>query len=246
MKQQKIVIAPVVISISLAISCLPAQAQNTQNKNNSQLTQNNNSQRRKDNRGANRKSGNDRGQCPAINSVNNTLTALVSDQDTALTLSDSPTLLFYVPYNSNPPLKAQFSLRDEQGYNVIKPPMIITLSNTPGIVKVNLPKTLVKNQFYHWSLAILCQDKNKKDNSKNPGVDGWIKLVSPSPQLANQLQRNVSPRELANLYKQEGILTDALATLAAIRSQDPKAEKDWQNLLKLLNLSELSSEKITQ
>ncbi|MBD2002741.1 MULTISPECIES: DUF928 domain-containing protein [Cyanophyceae] len=232
----KVILAITWVLISLATNYPQIQAQNTGNGGSSDPSGGG--------RDPNRTSGSDRGNCPVVKNENEqeSLTALVAQKGEALTTSDSPTLLFYVPYASTTPLEARFSLRDDKGYNVIKP-ILMTLSGTPGVVRVRLPKSLEKEKLYRWSFAIICEPT---DESKNPGVDGWLRRVDPSPSLASQLTGKVSQRELAALYTKEGILLDALTLLAEIRYTDPQAESDWTSLLQSLGLEVIATEQVIQ
>ncbi len=225
MKQLRItsIIAWILISFSINVSSTRAQNANTSSETGSDSIQ----------RDGRRTAGGDRGTCAAMKNINDALTAFVAQKGNSLTLSDSPTLLFYVPYVSNSPINAKFSLQNDDGYNVIKPPMILKLSGTPGINKIRIPKSLEKGKYYRWSLAIIC---DSEDQSKNPGIHGWVKRVEPSPNLTRQLQKRLSKRELADVYSKEGLLLDALALLVEIRNRDTQAKNDWNSLLKSLDL----------
>ena len=238
MKQLRItsIIAWILISFSINVSSARAQNANTSSTNSergSDLIQ----------RDGRRTAGGDRGTCPAMKNVNDALTAFVAEKGNSLTLSDSPTLLFYAPYVSNSPINAKFSLQNDDGYNVIKPPIMLKLSGTPGIIKIPVPKSLEKGKYYRWSLAITC---DSEDQSKNPGVHGWVKQVESSPNLISQLQKRLSKRELATVYRKEGLLLDALALLVEIRNQDIQAKNDWNSLLKSLDLEVYAENKVVE
>ncbi|GEM_PF-3737604 len=238
MKQLRIIsiITWIIISLSINVSLTKAENTNTNTTNSeedSELIQ----------RDGRRTAGGDRGSCPTMKNVNDALTALVPEKGSSLTLSDSPTLLFYVPYVSNSPIDAKFSLQNDDGYNVIQPPIMLKLSGTPGIIKINLPKTLEKEKYYRWSLAIIC---DSEDYSTNPGVHGWIKRVEPSPNLTRELQKELSKQELATVYRKEGFLVDALAVLIEIRNQEIQAKNDWNSLLKSLDLDVYRENKLVE
>ena len=223
------------IIISFMSYCPSIQAQNVQNSLDLTLA--------KKGRPVNRSNGGRRGNCKVTQTVNNkNLTALVAAQGDAVTISDSPTFLFFVPYVSSNPLYARFSLQDDKRSNVIKP-ILIQLPRIPGVVKVkvNLPSTLEKNKSYRWSFAVIC---DPEDESNNPGVDGGFMKIIPQFNLTNQLTKKMSQRELAAFYRKEGILLDALAILAEIRFKETAAESDWNNLLEYLGLGMIAPEKV--
>ena len=187
-----------------------------------------------------REDGGDRG-CSALNIPENKyLTALVPARNEALATTQSPTLLFYVPYTSTSPISAKLSLLDENENDVVEP-MLVTLSGTPGIIRLRLPKPLETKKLYHWAFAVIC-DRN--DTAKDRVVHGWIQHVEPSPALISQLKEKASPRERAELYAKEGFFLDALALLAEIRYTDPQANTDWSSLLQSLQLEKIAPEQI--
>lgn len=189
-----------------------------------------------------RQDGGDRG-CSALNiPANQHLTALVPARNEALTTTQSPTLLFYVPYTSSSTVYARFSLLDENENDLVEP-MQVTLSGTPGIISLRLPKPLEAKKPYYWAFAIIC-DRN--DTAKDRVVYGWIQRIEPSPALVSQLKEKASPRERAALYAKEGFFLDALALLAEIRYTDPQADTDWSSVLQSLQLDDIAPEKIVQ
>jgi hypothetical protein len=167
------------------------------------------------------------------------LTALVDKEDTAYTISQSPTFLFHIAYESDTPLDGIFSLQ-ENGSNLF-PPIQVSVNGKPGIVKIEIPKQLTQNKLYHWSFAIVCQPK---DYAHNIVVDGWV-MVSPEVDPASKLPRNTSQLQRAELYKQKRLLLDASAILVKLRDKDPQAKTEWEDLLgaKLLDLKRISPEK---
>ncbi len=232
----KFLVRMALVLISLAINSPQIQAQNLQNQGDYYT--------KKPGRGVNRRAGSDRGSvnCLIGKSINRQLTALVADKSDALTVSDAPSFLFYVPYELTSPVQARFSLQDEEDYNVIKP-ILVSISDTPGVIKINLPKVLQKEKRYHWFFTIICQST---DESKNPSVDGWLRQVNPDPNLAQKLTEKISSRQLANAYRSGGFLLDALALLAEINHTDREAKTDWNNLLTSIGLPEITTEKIVQ
>lgn len=120
----------------------------------------------------------------ACEDVDTQLTAIrpLYSQD-GLTERDSPTLVFYVPYDSEKIIDAEFRLLpvDESSY-VYKE--TFDLSSTPGIVTItfDLPAGEVHQltDEYRWYLNIRCE------SDVIPSVDGWIQHTSGSDSV-NQL-----------------------------------------------------------
>ncbi|MBD2181468.1 DUF928 domain-containing protein [Aerosakkonema funiforme] len=172
------------------------------------------------------------------------LTALIpslnKDDNWALTTAENPQMFVYVPQTSA--RMAEFALQDEDGKDVYR--TTFTISGAAGIVSFSVPKNAVKlekNQNYHWYFSIFCSDKNRRQSST---VDGWIRRVelnSLRPNLANELE-GVGEKERSQLYAQNGVWYDALATLAELRRDDPNdtaLAQEWKKLLESAGLKEL-------
>ena len=202
------------------------------------------------NRGAptgRRRGGASRGQCPEVEKP---LTALVPatrkplgegqgsvESVWGLTVSERPTLWFYVPYSLTPKFPIEFVLNDEQENYVYRASVTVSQSQ-PGVIKLTLPPTvtLETGRMYHWYFLIDCK----------PDVDvhGWIRRIPLNPTLASQLQQS-TPKERVALYANEGIWYDALTTLAELRianPQDTSLMNDWASLLQSVGLDAISRE----
>ncbi|XGW00982.1 MAG: DUF928 domain-containing protein (plasmid) [Leptolyngbya sp. BL-A-14] len=173
-----------------------------------------------------------------------------------------PTLWFYVPYkpsqekvasnlmllNREQPSREKTALKlmllnyqkevtlrlmllDEEQNQLFDQPIEFPLNETPGIVGLKLPNQdkegrpispLQINRQYAWYLSVVCDEKRP---SRNPDVNGWIQRVS--LQTAGE----------------NAIWYDRLTELAiAYRDGKEKIEKpqDWETLLKLIGLSDIS------
>lgn len=200
--------------------------------------------------------GASRGQCPPIVNEDKPLTALVpTTQKTLqgqviweswdeLTVAESPTLWFYVPYSLNPQLPIEFVLQDEVGNDVYK--TFFRVSELPlGIVKFRLPAMaapLEVDKRYHWYFSIDC------DLALSPLVEGWVKRVAINSSLMSQLQK-ATPQERAALYAANGIWHDALTTLAEPRQTNPRdttLTANWVSLLQSVGLEAVAREPISQ
>lgn len=155
-----------------------------------------------------------------------TMAALVPKSNIGQTTEANPVLYFYVPKTSVPVL--QLVVLDGQkiySKQTYKP------NNKAGIVAIPLTKSLEVNKQYRWHLAMVC---NPQARSKDKVVDGVIKRIQPSAQLAANLA-NATPRERVNLYAEAGIWHDTLKTLAELRISNPNdagIKADWDSLLK--------------
>lgn len=165
------------------------------------------------------------------------LTALVPTQqidsmDTVggLTISEAPTLWFYMPYTLQENDLVEFVLQDEQ-QNTVYQTALAQDQLKGDVVGVPLSKgkiALKTDQLYHWYFLVYCE----KDNPIF--VEGWIQRISLKPELERQIQ-TATPRDRIALLAANGIWYDALAQLATLMrelpSQDTTLVKDWDSLL---------------
>ena len=168
--------------------------------------------------------------CPKVDPP---MTALVPE-NMGLTVSNSPTFWFYIPYNSQEVQTGEFVLQDEKGEKDIYR-TTFKFSATPGIVSLplpeNLPKSLEIERPYLWSLLVFCNPEDKDDNL---ALEGYVKRV-----------KGNSNFQVYTDYAKKGIWHDALTDLAERRGdkpQDPKLEEDWKILLKAVQLEDLAEE----
>ncbi|MGL5081462.1 MAG: DUF928 domain-containing protein [Microcoleaceae cyanobacterium] len=187
----------------------------------------------------NRQGGGSRGNCPATTLP---LTALIPPNNFGLTVSASPTLWFYVPYKSTQVYQAELILLDQNQRSVLKQPITIQLSETPGIISVSLSSTLVSlepNQEYHWFFELVCDPEHP---SKNPRVDGWIQPVEPTSELRTQLSNDLTEKNY-NAYITHGIWYDALTLINQLLLEKPQSVELMQeksSLLKSVGLDQIA------
>ncbi|MBD1871545.1 DUF928 domain-containing protein [Cyanobacteria bacterium FACHB-471] len=155
------------------------------------------------------------------------------------TVEANPTFWFYVPYQAEESLRtASFVLLDDQERPVLPEPILISFSNTPGIIRFQLPYSLAVNQLYNWYFSILCDPLKP---SRNSGVRGWIQRVDPSTELLAELEHRDSVRPYMP-YAENGIWFEAVTYLARsyYQNADNSAyQQDWADLLDSIGLSEL-------
>lgn len=185
-----------------------------------------------------RKGGASRGNCPPIDPG---LTALIPEINLGLTTKEYPTLWFYVPYSATEIAQAELMVLDENQQPALDQPLVIKLSQTPGIVGIKLPSTakpLTVGQKYRWYFELVC---DTEDPSANPGVNGWVKRIQPSSELITQLE-NHSTEQHYLIYAKNGIWYDALTHLITQReatASESQLSQDWSDLLTAVGLQDL-------
>ncbi|MFW9264641.1 DUF928 domain-containing protein [Nostoc sp. CALU 546] len=172
---------------------------------------------------------------------------LISEFVLGLTVSEYPTFWFYVPYLPKDIKFSKFILLDENKNSVMKEPLAITISEIPGVISVQIPKTekaLEIGKYYHWYFVINC---NSQGNSEDTAVEGLVKRIDPNPDLERRLQL-ATPKERVGLYAEAGIWQDAISLLGELRRtqpQDSHLVSDWQDLLESIDLNSVMNEPIT-
>lgn len=185
-----------------------------------------------------RKGGGSRGECLVKNKP--PLTALVPTTNLGLTVAESPTFWFYVPYTLTPEHSVEFVLKD--GNNYVYKTNFPGMGTPPGVVSLRLPSTvpLKADKNYDWYFLIYCDSQNK---DKFVFVNGLVRRVE-RPNLKKQLE-SATPQKRIILYAAEGIWYDALTSLAERRRaypQDDKLNDDWAGLLQSVGLEKLAPE----
>ncbi len=127
-------------------------------------------------------------------------------------------------------------LQDEAQQTVYNSP--VTLSKTPGIVRITLPSTaapLAVGKRYHWYFNIYCQ-------AQQPPifVHGWIQKVTLNSTIKSQLD-TATPQQRVALYAANGIWYDALTASAELLRLVPNSH-EWDALLKAIGLNHIASE----
>ncbi|MDF5725845.1 MAG: DUF928 domain-containing protein, partial [Rhizonema sp. PD37] len=220
-------------------------------------------EREPENRGAprDRKGAGTRRNCPVANKPLTALVPLVSitanqkqvttgtaNRQYALSLTTAlhPTFWFYVPYVPKNITSVKFVLLDEKNNPVTTEPIPITLSNTPGVIRISVPATekpLSIGQYYHWYFLMDCSPQS---SSEDIAVEGLVQRIVPKEEFTRRLV-TATPRQRVALYAQAGIWQDAVTTLGELRvrqPQDAALAKDWKDLLESVGLSNISTEAI--
>ena len=126
--------------------------------------------------------------------------------------TNAPTLYFYVPEQSEQVANLEFRMdyadRAKRGNGVINPPLLVPITNTPGVVKVQLPPVLVKDTTYTWSLTLRCQGSRDTVSFK-----GLVVYKDLDPAVAAQLAQATSAKAKAQIYTEAGFVIDAVPLL---------------------------------
>ncbi|MCT7985967.1 DUF928 domain-containing protein [Laspinema sp. A4] len=191
--------------------------------------------------------GGTRGTCPKSASG---MIALVPENNLGLTLSNTPTFLFYVPKidGANPgQIDMEFVLVDESDPENVQElyHQRVPLPTGGGTIALTLPNDenlppLQVNQFYSWYFSLICNPKASDPSILSLG--GWIERVEPSPTVTQELEALPSRDRIA-VYERELLWFDAIGTLAQLlqdNPSDPFLQEKWNALLESVNLSEVA------
>ncbi len=135
-----------------------------------------------------------------------------SPQSVDWSATNSPTLYFYVPEQSQQVADLEFRLdyadAARRGNGVINPPLPVPIGKTPGVVKVKVPPVLVKDTIYAWSLTLRCQGSRDTVSFK-----GLVVYKDLAPQVAAQVAQATSAPAKAQIYMQAEFVIDAVPLL---------------------------------
>ena len=182
-----------------------------------------------------RVSGGARGE----NGIDTVLLPLVPDH-LALTTQAQPSLFWF----QSKPAKAKFELTVVEPKNP-KPLVSLTSpdADKAGIHRIKLSRYKVElkpDVLYEWSVAIV---PDAESRSKDVVAQGTIKRVSPSAELANQVEKTDGSARAA-AYAESGIWYDALDAISnAIEANpnDASLRQQRASLLKQVGLPEAAA-----
>jgi hypothetical protein len=164
-----------------------------------------------------------------------------------LTISKTPTLLVYLP-KTNATI-GELVIRTQDNRSVAR--RQFNLPDQKGIVSLNLADLNINpleiNQFYWWSVSIICDDLNRSANPTSERI--WLQVIEPSDSFQEQIA-NSDLLDLPFLYGEGegelgGFWYDAIYNLVNLRQLEPDnsdVETQWQNLLKLTGLEVLTEQ----
>jgi hypothetical protein len=170
----------------------------------------------------------------SCNSLNRSVQALLPVENPVLTTTDSPTLLFYIPFSAEQIQFGEFTLLTWPGEQQRLYHVRFTLPKTPGIVSVTLPPqpALQEGNYYRWYFQLYCQDGTgaKPDLT----VNGMVQRVALTTERERQI-RNATP----------DIWYDALARVATqlqTSPQNAELRKNWRSLLQTIEAENLAQQ----
>ena len=189
---------------------------------------------------SNRQGGTHRGGqlCPAGLSV----TPLVPPTNIGLTLTESPTVFVYVPQTS---AEIEFTLLTENEEKIVYEKTFKV--DESGIVGISIPamndnnKSLEVGKRYVWSFSIICEPENRSADSV---VKGFVQRIAPQSTLKSDLA-SPDPMTRLNIYAQNGIWYETIATLAQMRRQTPgdaRLTAKWTELLQSQGLESVAAQ----
>lgn len=159
------------------------------------------------------------------------LTRLVGGAPLNLSVSDHPTIWFYLPYTKNEISKGEFSLQlgREEIYQ-----QSFLLPDQPGIVGIQIPdqvEPLASGENYRWYFDVLCDSEN--EDASPASLTGSVRRIEMSDALRNDLAR-ASPLSQVASYARHHIWYETLQGLAHLRlvEQDNQAlTATWRDVL---------------
>ncbi|AFZ02873.1 DUF928 domain-containing protein [Calothrix sp. PCC 6303] len=188
-----------------------------------------------------RKGTGSRGDCPPVNIP---LTALIPENNQALTLSEHPNVWVFVPYTSADIVAGEFVLQDEKDNDIYR--TNFTPPDQPGIVSIDLKKSLSlqTNTTYQWYFKLYCSQQKLS----NPiFVKGLIKRTTTNPEIEKKLKIAKTPQQRFSIYYQNNIWYEAVSELAKSYPHQPQNRSlfhDWFSLLKSVDLENLTSQPV--
>ena len=153
------------------------------------------------------------------------LRAIVPASNQGDTVEAHPTFFFYVPFSStqNEELVAEFMLLTEDRYYLLEEPLLVSLPETPGIVRLGLPEDMPGLEIgkrYNWYFSLLCEDW---ELSRNPFISGWVERVSPD--------------EVDDTWHE---------LLSSLTQQLPTGQMEWASFLSFYNLEEFARQPVEE
>jgi hypothetical protein len=148
----------------------------------------------------------------------------------ATTASANPTFYYYLPETSAN--LAEFVITDLNQATVYQ--TTVKLPAQSGIMKIKaVPKVpLSADQYYQWSLKIICDSQHR---DKDLILEGVLEYQN----LDKTALSSDDPMKKAQFYANQGIWLETLDSVAQIRATSPT---DWTELLQSVGLESLSSQ----
>lgn len=173
----------------------------------------------------------------AIQPPNNPETIARNEVEIETTVSERPVFFVYIPESLAQ--QGEFLLTDENQTEILYE-ATFDLPEEPGVGSIQIPESaaaLEVGKIYHWSLALIC---DPVDRSADLIVDGWVQRIEPDAELTVELDQT-EMRDRPQVYAEQGIWQDTIATLAALRYENPDdtaIASDWESLFRSVNLAD--------
>ena len=202
-----------------------------------------------------RKGGAGRPECPA--GLTN-LTAIVPGKEgksfSASTTSENTSFWFYFPQVPSTVQYGEFILQEVSSSSDTEPEekdifrQQLTLPSESGFIGVSLPKlpqyALKENTKYHVYLKVFCDNPEKVPEYFY--VDTFFKRVAITPELKNQLEKDSAKYKV---FAANNLWVDTLDNLAQLRRKNPDnaiIQRDWIELLKVIDLGNIARNPIVK
>lgn len=169
--------------------------------------------------------------------------ALLPDSFYGKTLEARPTILVYIPPSNA--YSAVFSLKNEAKDTLYETTLLVP--ETGGVISVQIPDEapeLAIAQNYQWYVAL---EIDGALAPASPFVEGWVRRIAPSSQLAQTLSQSDELSRVAALGA-SGIWYDTAAQLASLQvAQENDVLSDhWTELLESVGLADIAAAPIVR
>lgn len=164
------------------------------------------------------------------------LKLLVPNDHTGQTLSSHPTFFWYVSEIPEEPV--EFALVES---GVAQPIFVQQLQlEKAGIIRLEMPENLpglVPGKEYRWTVSLV---SNANRRSQDTFAQSWIKRISATTTLNQQLATAKTDRDRASIYAQSGLWYDAINVFLKAQSTNPTDRSMHEAFLSLLDRAGLT------
>jgi Domain of Unknown Function (DUF928) len=170
--------------------------------------------------------------CPQVDKP---VVPLVYGRGADFTELEQPTLLFYIPYEAEEIGAIEIILRDPVS-RVLAQYEVRGIARS-GILKVTLPYSLDTHKNYEILFKLYCRDRDIDQSNPDVVLSTWVQR---KPESAIDFS-DLEPFERYQLYRENQIWYDAIATLADLHSsnpENPEISAAWSELLDSLIIAE--------
>lgn len=165
------------------------------------------------------------------------LTAIMPENNLAITTEANPNIYLYIPQNNNK--NAELIIFDLSNRNELYEAKF-ALPPEGGIIKLTLPEKvqLQVGDEYQWHFGIIC---DAEDESKHEVIQGLLERNTPVNLEKIQQEKNLL--EKADLYTQASVWNEALDIAATLRDAD---STPWLELLTSVGLENFVDEPVVE